>query len=112
MPSLRDQLRSADSTRAVRRPALASLKATFRALLPISSRCSFVTQQRHPRIGELVGVAHDRGRSRLEELFSQGGEVLHVRAEQHRLTVNRRLEEIVAAGRDHAAADEAGYPNP
>ena len=46
------------------------------------------------------------GRAVGEERVGDLREVLHVRTEHDRLAVHRRLEDVVAAGRHEAAADE------
>ena len=55
---------------------------------------------------ELPLVAHLHGRAVAEERLGDLAEVLHVRAEHDRLAEDRRLEDVVPAGRHEAAADE------
>ena len=51
-------------------------------------------------------VRHLHGRAVGEKRVGDLREVLHVRAEDDRLAVDRRLEDVVPAGRHEAAADE------
>ena len=85
-------------------PRLASTSA--RAAAPSRARRTGSVTQREQRLVELALRLHLNRRAVGEERVGDLLEVLHVRAEDDRLAEDRRLEDVVAAVIDQAAADE------
>src|SRR5690606_6854920 len=65
-----------------------------------------IVEQPHHHLLELATILHLNGRVLAEELGGNLREVVHVRAEDDRLAVDGRLQDVVPALRDQAAADE------
>ena len=85
-------------------PRLASTSA--RAAAPSRARRTGSFMRPTHRFVQLALAAHLHGRAVGEERLGDLGEVLHVRTEDDRLPEERRLEDVVSAGRHEAAADE------
>ena len=85
-------------------PRLASTSA--RAAAPSRARRTGSPISPTIAVVELTRVVHLDGGAVGQERLGDLGEVLHVRAEDDRLAVERRLEDVVSAGRHEAAADE------
>ena len=87
-----------------RAPRLASTSA--RAAAPRLARRTGSERRSTSTVSSSVAELHLDGAAVLEERAGDLGEVVHVRAEDDRLAEHRRLEDVVAAGVDQAAADE------
>src|ERR1051325_2606867 len=65
-----------------------------------------IANQAEDRLFELGARAHLDGRAVVEKRLGDLAEVLHVRPEDDRFAVERRLEDVVSASGNEAAADE------